>query len=938
MLGSRHQTLLKEIDTARCVGQWSTIAGLATKYAKHSTAGQAFANIIICEARLEELLLNIPWTPRTHWKDEGSVMEDGVRLRTYYPLHLSTTASATLDPLEKDLRRIGQGRSMTDEEKFQLSVVLGKVCFYGGRFDACREALGGLSSTIQHDVSLSPAYGKQLYMAQMVMTGILLEMKEDLGGALRIYETAVEEFSEKIRESSVVIVPRSSAHEELVNWPEEALYRRAMMALSIDGGTSLDGVAALATYLRQMDDATPSGFRAPRRVRANRVYMDRLRRTDAAVAELARAHTRQMSLLKAAFEFPRADESHEEVLAEVDLAAEDLADEAPECLVEIMYSALSLTFNSPRVLQHLIRALELSGDYHEASLALRTYEQVAARQLEPVRKRLAAKQPLDDGAKKFVADVLQTSADGARLRVQRLGDAHGSLSLVHFAHALAGDVESDGESAAVEPHTRAQLALWKGVAHACLAQRSREPGNRSDHHSAALQLLNEAAELAPRLPDAYFHLALELALGSRNIAEATAAAKRAVALDSKRLDAWHLLALLSSARKDDAKALQICDVGMRQSAWWGVLEDIDAGREPSGFPSDVGSGARFFDLAVTRMSIDGRLRGYEASLAAHQRLFALYGCVFGPVLALEDSSHGPASISARYTPPSHTSGRRSLAKSLLSRSVFSKHSRFHSHGGARPMPPLPPLPAAEKPASPSESAASIDAEPKRQRSMPHLRSASRDGSASDILAEAYFDTASGSHPALSDIGSRTGAYFSQVPTRTTQNRRLAKRSLCLLWLTSAAAFVVLDRHDDAANAVSEALAACPDSPEALTMRGQLELSQDRHLPALNDFHAAVSLEPTNIRASVSLARVEYLLSRRDVALGLLKNTTRAHGWSDPEAWYWLGRLERELALDQESPGNVHMIRRALEYTTYALDLETSQPIRPFSILRFPEQI
>ncbi|KAJ2395614.1 hypothetical protein GGI05_001503, partial [Coemansia sp. RSA 2603] len=899
MLGSRHQSLLKEIDTARCVGQWTAIAGLAAKYTKHSTAEQAFAKIILCEARLEELLLNIPWTPRTHWKDEGSVMEDGVRLRTYYPLHLSTTASATLDPLEKDLRRISKGRSMTDEEKFQLSVVLGKVCFYGGKFDACSEALSGLPSTIQHDAALSPAYGKQLYMAQMVMTGILLEMKEDLSGALGIYETAIDNFWQKIKESSVVIVPRSSTHEELVNWPEEALYRRAMMALSINSSKgnvgSLDGVSALATYLRKMDDATPSGFRAPRRFRANRVYMDRLRQKGAAVSELAHAHTRQMSLLKAAFEFPRADESHEEVLAEVDLAAEDLADEAPECLIEIMYSALSLTFNSPRVLQHLIRALERSGDYHEASLALRTYEQVAARQLEPVRKRLAAKQALDDRAKKFVADVLQTSAEGARLRVQRLGDAHGCLSLVHFAHALVNDVESQGDAAAVEAQTRAQLALWKGVAHACLAQRSREPGNRSDHHSAALQLLTEATELAPRMADAYFHLALELALGSRNIAEATTAAKRAVSLEPKRLDAWHLLALLSSSRKDYAKALQICDVGMRQSAWWGVLEDIDAGREPSEFPQDVSSGAQFFDLAITRMSVDGRLRGYEASLAAHQRLFALYGCVFGPVVAAEDYSGGSASVSTRHAAASHTSGRRSLARSLLSRSVFSKHSRFHSHSGARPVPPMPPLPVVEKSASLSDSVVSGDTEPKRQRSMPHLRSASREGSESDIPAEAYFDTADGSHSAHSDIDGREGAYYSQVATRTTQNQRVAKRSLCLLWLTSAAAFVVLERGEEAAKAVSEALTAWPESPSALTMRGQLSLSQGRHVPALNDFHAAVSLEPTNIRASVSLARVEYLLSRRDVALGLLKNTTRAHGWSDPEAWYWLGRVERELA-------------------------------------------
>ncbi|KAJ2856250.1 hypothetical protein J3B02_001703 [Coemansia erecta] len=671
-----------------------------------------------------------------------------------------------------------------------------------------------------------------------------------------------------------------------------------------------------------------------RRIRANRVYMDYLRQTRADLAEISRAHTRQMTLLRAAFEFPRADETHMEVIDEVDFAATDLSENAPECLVELLYAAISLTFNSPRVLQHLICALERTGDFHEASLALRTYEQVAARQLEPVRKKLAASQPLDDRAKRFVSEVLFTSAEGARLRVQRLGDAHGCLALVHFAHLLISDIETSTELGPVDIKVRALLALWKGVAHGCLAQRSREPGNRADHHSAALQPLRQAVGYAPRMPEAHFHLALELAIGARDITGATAAAKRAVALDSKRLEAWHLMALLSSARKDDAKALQICDVGMRQSAWWNVLADIDAGREPVKFPVDIDSGALFFDLAVTRMSVDGRLRGYDASLSAHPRLFALYGCIFGPaLLADEDHGHNAAHPPARQTPPSHTSGRRSLARSLLARSVFSKHSRFHSHSGSRHVPPLPPLPTIEKPEE-SSPESTPDGSLSRQRSMPHLRSASRDGSAPELPTEAYFDSSSGALAVIPTIASRAGAYYSPVPTRGSLHRRLAKRSLCLLWLTSAAAFVVLKRHEDAENAVSEALAACPDSPEALTMRGQLELSQDHYLPALNDFHAAVSLEPTNIRASVSLARVEYLLARRDVALGLLKNITRAHGWSDPEAWYWLSRLERELAQEQSDPSNARMIKRALEYTTYALDLETSQPVRPFSMLRF----
>ncbi|KAJ2891738.1 hypothetical protein IWW38_003497, partial [Coemansia aciculifera] len=324
----------------------------------------------------------------------------------------------------------------------------------------------------------------------------------------------------------------------------------------------------------------------------------------------------------------------------------------------------------------------------------------------------------------------------------------------------------------------------------------------------------------------------------------------------------------------------------------------------------------------------------------------------------------------------------------------SSHTRYFSHGGAHP--PLPMsaaptrsaipesiAPSSQTPQSPSnstrDSAATDNArnpeksvsggstpkhseQPKRQRSMPHLRQASGDSMlpSPDIPTEAYFDTlvqlsgqgdgtghgtggGAGRTTTVANLHSASGVYYTPVATRVAHQRKQAKHALCTMWLVTAASFVALERLDEASNAIAEALAAWPESPEALTMRGQLYMTQKQYSPALNELHAAVSLESNNIRASVSLARVEHLLGRRDVALGLLKNITRAHGWSDPEAWYWLGRLERELALEQaelDSSGSQHedvgataMMKRALQYTTYALDLETSQPVRSFAVLR-----
>ncbi|KAJ1959596.1 hypothetical protein GGI12_004255, partial [Dipsacomyces acuminosporus] len=1060
MLGSRHQTVVKEIDTARCVGRWHVIGELAEKYAKYGPAGQVYSSIIVSEARLEEQLLAVTWNPKRHWKDEGEYEEpDGRRrIHTVYPMNASNAAS--LASIERDLVELGK-KTMTKEEEYQHKVVLAKLYFYRGNYDSCRETLDSVPVDVEED-SLSPAYSKQLYMTQMVLRGITLEMQGDLMAAQSTYDKALSVFRSKLSPQAVVVVPRSSSHrstEELVNWPEEALYRRALATLAL--GDKIGGVRELSDYIQQMEAVTPSTFRIVRRVRANRLLLQMLRDDIKAVDseqltqdlknEVISCHLHQISMLKVAYSFPRAKEINSEVLDEVDSAAADWS-----LLLELLYQAVHLTYNSPRVMRHLVHALLRFGDYHEAGLAFGTYTVLVERQLESVKKAVSAalsgevdKKLVFDQNTESIQAILETLAIGARLHLVHLSDAHECLSLLHFAHQLVDDVEAaDPEHAIIPPITqcvKAQLLLWKGVAHGRLSQASREPDNRIHHHTIALQLLQQAVEQNPRSYEAHFQLALEQALGARDIAAATASAKQAVALDSKQLEAWHLLVLLSTSRKDYTTAQRICEVALKQSEWWNVYRDIQQGtlattpttgsarqvesshlglvstepNESKTLPNgtahtpaqpssarfgNIESGIAFFDLAMTQVLIEAQLKGIAASLKAQPHLFALYGCIYGPVIA---SGEGVDDVSAALEGSefatmlsktsgstqrvydnligsaekahSQMSGRRSIAKSLA-RSMFSKHARQRSanlavedtgagsvaaaaaneadeQGALRkessgPHPPHasldanhPPIPAISlsdadarlpaqtapleslknkslEPKEPEYSAQQREQreqEPKRQRSMPHLRQSSCDSSvrSPDMLTESYYDNqglAGGrASMGLSPGGSRSttvagvhgisGVYYTQVATKLSHQRSLASCALCSLWLNSAAAFVKLQRLEDAANAINEAISAWPESPDALTMRGQLELAQKQHFPALNEFHAAVSLESNNIRATVSLAHVEYLLGRRDVALGLLKNITRAHGWSDPEAWYWLGRLEREAALEQAEAGS-----------------------------------
>ncbi|KAJ2887880.1 hypothetical protein GGI21_006804, partial [Coemansia aciculifera] len=285
-------------------------------------------------------------------------------------------------------------------------------------------------------------------------------------------------------------------------------------------------------------------------------------------------------------------ETHTEVLYEVDCAAGDWELVQAHSrgdylrLLEVLYESIYLTYNSPRVLRRLVHALVAFGDYHEAGLAFGTYLTLVERQLEAVRKAIVS--AIADGATDYasvfgpnyesVNDILQAAIAGARLNLVHLSSAHDCLSLVHFAYDLISDVERRDASHALIPEIpvtiKAQLALWKGAAHGVLAQKSREPDNRADHHAAALQLLQQAVEQSPRSFDAHYQLALELAIGARDILAATASVKQAVALDPKRIEAWHLLALLLTSRKDYIKAQQICDVALRQSEWWSVYSAI----------------------------------------------------------------------------------------------------------------------------------------------------------------------------------------------------------------------------------------------------------------------------------------------------------------------------------------------------------------------------
>jgi hypothetical protein len=98
--------------------------------------------------------------------------------------------------------------------------------------------------------------------------------------------------------------------------------------------------------------------------------------------------------------------------------------------------------------------------------------------------------------------------------------------------------------------------------------------------------------------------------------------KQSLQLDSSRVRAWHLLALLMSANKDLEGALRVCQVGIETSEWE-VQEDGNGDKQGTAV-----EGEDVLGLMVTRVALEDALYGPEKALTHMNSLFVLYGRVF----------------------------------------------------------------------------------------------------------------------------------------------------------------------------------------------------------------------------------------------------------------------------------------------------------------------
>ncbi|ORZ07691.1 hypothetical protein BCR42DRAFT_472194 [Absidia repens] len=177
----------------------------------------------------------------------------------------------------------------------------------------------------------------------------------------------------------------------------------------------------------------------------------------------------------------------------------------------------------------------------------------------------------------------------------------------------------------------------------------------------------------------------------------------------------------------------------------------------------------------------------------------------------------------------------------------------------------------------------------------------------------------------------------QRPVMTTRGYLRHQRQharLCELWLMSAEWYLELSESNEAIKAISEAQTACSDHPDIWCLVGQLnaqkqpsglfgnERKLENSASPIQFFEKGLLLDPNHVGCQLGLAKL--YMEQQDLCLaeGILTSLTQGFGWQSSEAWYLLGQLYRQTNRQQQTKGSLF----------YALDLESSRPIQPFSIL------
>ncbi|KAF9431368.1 hypothetical protein BGZ76_000407 [Entomortierella beljakovae] len=889
-LSAKAQVIERDFQNARARANYSQFPEFARRYIKHNKDGIVLANSALLEKAVNEAEISTQksqkWSYLASLDDTPDSIAESPRVRTDSIQH-------SIEKLESVLTK------GTEEHQEFAAIVLAKAALATDAPDRFQRVAHYLQNIQLPPVKISSGHNFGLVVAGLTIKGIALEDEGKSSEAIVSYDLV----------SNLVQSNPHEKSEELFAWSEQALYRAGMLKLR--QGDQLAAIRSFRAYHTQAQ-TWPSNFRLPRRATLYHYFSRSLASSFAAHTigtavnddsqfyptalshELAQIHAYWEDALSAITTFPRADEKNWRIVAMIEQIVQDRKllgsgnDADKRSLVDTIYRASQKTFQSPRILRSLFFALVDLGQYDEAELALKSYlslVELGNKDENSVEEPSTDEQRvLQDVESKY--DITTVLIAGSLLYGKELGNHAEALKLADKALDYIQKYLHQYESVA---ELLGSAYNHRGIAYGLQASNVHDPEKRPTLYASAIESFTKSIEVLPNSFEGHYLLAFQLA-ETREVSKAILSVKQSLSLLPSHIPSWHLLALLLSSQKDYERALNIASVGLRESEWNNPQTDGNSASQIDG--------EDYLSLRITQVILHDQVNGLESSLELQEGLFGLYNKVF----AAEPSSIGESlfdvptirkrDASDSDVVPGSTVTGRPRASSILS---------VRSKNGAG--------------SDISQTATTNLDIPKANYASSIASSVGSTGSKSrrNIAPAASVQTL----PSRSALG--LPVKIQRPTTKSVSRTARSNKTLISLWLLSASTFRRLGRFEDALKSIEEAERIDTSNPDVWLQLALLHTAQDDQAAASISLSKTLALSPYHPAGLTRLGRSYLDAGSLEMAEGVLETTTKGLGWDSAEPWLYLGKIFE--ASDR--------LTRAKECLWYALELESSRPIRGF---------
>ncbi|KAF9530120.1 hypothetical protein CPB83DRAFT_201136 [Crepidotus variabilis] len=266
-------------------------------------------------------------------------------------------------------------------------------------------------------------------------------------------------------------------------------------------------------------------------------------------------------ILTACTKFPSAGHRNWKVEEFVDLCvaiweAHGAVGEYAGWVIDILWWATRLTFNSSRVLRHMTRLLYLAGDTNLAKRTLKLYIQVVGKAHEASKEGVGEDKDTDD-------HWVDTLVFGARMLLKTAAAQPGLEGIDDVKEAGKVLLQARTRLSVDKSELSAKVLLAEGIHWSMLAIKGHEPLQRTIQLEAAHTAFQQSI-LAHSTPSGFYHLSLSFARRggpTHDLDRSIECAGQAVQGEPKEVKHWHLLGILLSCAEKWDEAEEVLDRG-----------------------------------------------------------------------------------------------------------------------------------------------------------------------------------------------------------------------------------------------------------------------------------------------------------------------------------------------------------------------------------------